>query len=356
MIRKLVIVMGLLAIGTLAWAAAAGEGGGASAGGETAADASFTYDKLRAMSEARTYEGEPAKGKKIAFANLFLVIQLTRDVQAGVIEEWALAGGDPDDLLILDNQIDTQVALDNAEIVFNSDSEVFLQFQAFTKVNAQIGRRATDRGVLMIGIDIPVPGFPFMGADNYGISQMTGTWFADHVDEIYGGWDNVDVVFLSWTAASGESTALRTTGVADVLTERFGETGVLDGDGSKVVSVNATGLIEGGQEEILNALAAYPDAENIVYFTWNNPEAAGVVEGAKLAGRWDPDKWTVIGMGIDEFGTELMEAGELDVDVNFHFNEYARYLIPGALAHIHGNSVPSHMFVEMELLESPQYR
>ena len=68
----------------------------------------------------------------------------------GVIEEWALAGGDPDDLLILDNQIDTQVALDNAEIVFNSDSEVFLQFQAFTKVNAQIGRRATDRGVLMI--------------------------------------------------------------------------------------------------------------------------------------------------------------------------------------------------------------
>lgn len=69
----------------------------------------------------------------------------------------------------------------------------------------------------MIGIDIPVPGFPFMDADNYGISQMTGTWFADHVDEIYGGWDNVDVVFLSWTAASGESTALRTTGVADVL-------------------------------------------------------------------------------------------------------------------------------------------
>ena len=233
---------------------------------------------------------------------------------------------------------------------------MFLQFQAFTKVNAQIGRRATDQGVFMIGIDIPVPGFPFMGADNYGISQMTGTWFADHVDEIYGGWDNVDVVFLSWTAASGESTALRTSGVADVLTERFGATGVLDGEGSKVVSVNATGMVEGGQEEILNALAAHPDAENIVYFTWNNPEAAGVVEGAKLAGRWDPDKWTVIGMGIDEFGTELMEAGELDVDVNFHFDEYARYLIPGALAHMHGNPVPSHMFVEMELLESPQYR
>ena len=212
------------------------------------------------------------------------MIQLTRDVQAGIIEEWALAGGDPDDLLILDNQVDAQV--------------------------------------------IPVPGFPFMGADNYGISQMTGTWFADHVDEIYGGWDNVDVVFLSWTAASGESTALRTSGVADVLTERFGATGVLDGEGSKVVSVNATGMVEGGQEEILNALAAHPDAENVVYFTWNNPEAAGVVEGAKLAGRWDPDKWTVIGMGIDEFGTELMEAGELDVDVDFHFDEYARYLIP----------------------------
>ena len=161
MSRTLVIAIGLLALGTFAWASAEGEEGGASAG-EMAADARFTYENLRAMSEARAYEGAPAQGKKIAFANLFLVIQLTRDVQAGIIEEWALAGGDPDDLLILDNQIDAQVALDNAEIVFNSDSEVFLQFQAFTKVNAQIGRRATDQGVLMIGIDIPVPGFPFM--------------------------------------------------------------------------------------------------------------------------------------------------------------------------------------------------
>jgi len=316
----------------------------------------YTYEKLREMSEARAYDGTPAAGHKFAFCNLLLTIPICQDVQDGIIEEWALAGGNADDLLILDNNVDVQTSLDNAEIVFNSGSEVFIQFQADAQVNAMIAKRATDAGVFMIGIDIPVSGFPFMGANNYNISQMTGEWTAEHIDSIYGGWDNVDVVFICWHPASGADVTLRTKGAADVLAAKYGDTAKLDGEGSKVVSVQATGTAESGQEAILDALAAHPDAENIVVFNLNTPESSGIIEGAKLANRWDPDKWTVITQGYDDVGKELLDAGETDLDVNYHFDQYARYCVPGGLAYVYGNVVPSHMFVTMELVEGPQYK
>ena len=316
----------------------------------------YTYEKLREMSNARAYDGTPAAGQKFAFGNLLLTIPLCGDVQNGIIEEWKLAGGSPDDLLILDNKVDAQTALDNAEIVFNSNSKVFIQFQADAQVNAQIAKRATDKGVFMIGIDIPVPGFPFMGANNYGMSQMTGQWMADHIDAIYGGWDKVDVVFICWHPQSGADVTLRTKGAADVLKAKYGETAVLDGKGSKVLSLSAAGTVESGQQGILDGLAAHPDAKNIIVFDLNNPEASGIIEGAKLSKRWDPDKWTVLGSGYDDMGKELLAAGELDVDVDFHFDQYARYVIPGGLAYVYGNAVPAALFVNMELVEGPQYK
>ena len=50
--------------------------------------------------------------------------------------------------------------------------------------------------------------------------------------------------------------------------------------------------------------------------------------------------------GVDELGIQLIRDGIVDGDVAYFPETYGQYLIPGALAQIYGNAVPSHMYIE----------
>jgi ribose transport system substrate-binding protein len=313
---------------------------------EVEKDSPFTYEKLREMAKAGAYEGEPAKGHTMAFANIIKSFPFCTSVENNIIEEWKLAGGADADLTVLDNAADTALAIQNADIIFNKKPEVFLQFQLDAQVNAQIGRRAEELGVFIIAIDVPVPGFPFQGVDNYGTSVLTGNWAADQIDAVYGGWENVDRVFFLWNPVIGETVAMRIYGSMDVFKEKFGEEADTKVEGSKAVLVDAGSTTDEAKAAMADILAAYPEDENIMVFCLNDQTSAGVQAAADIAGRWDPEKWMIMSQGLDELGMQLVRDGIVDGDSAYFPEKYGEYLIPGALAHMYGNPVPAYMFIE----------
>ena len=311
-----------------------------------AAESPFTYEALREMANAGVYDGDPAAGHTLAFANIIKSFPFCTSVENNIIEEWGLAGGASDDLTVLDNAADAALGIQNADIIFNKNPEVFLEFQLDAQVNAQIGRRAQELGIYVIAIDVPVPGFPFMGVDNYGTSVLTGNWAADQIDAVYGGWENVDRVFFLWNPVIGDTVALRIHGSRDVFKERFGDEGDDTVEGAKAVTVDAGSTTDEATAAMADILAAYPEDENIMVFCLNDQTAAGVQAAADIAGRWDPDKWMIMSQGLDDLGIELVREGVIDGDSAYFPEKYGEYLVPAALAYMYGNPVPAYMFVD----------
>ena len=317
-----------------------------------AAGSPYTYEALREMAKSGIYEGEPVAGHTMAFANINKSLPFCTSVENNIIEEWGLAGGSADDLTVLDNAADAALGIQNADIIFGNNPEVFLEFQIDTHVNARIGRRAEELGIFVIAIDVPVPGFPFMGIDNYGSSVLAGNWAADQIDAVYGGWENVERVFFLWNPGIDGKVATRTHGSRDVFMERFGEEADDTVEGAKAVLVEAGSTTDEAEAAMTEILAAYPADENIIVFCLNDQTAVGVQSAADIAGRWDPDKWMVMSQDLDDLGKQLIREEIIDGNSAYFPEKYGEYLIPGALAYMYGNPVPSHMFIENVIITS----
>ncbi|MCL5072609.1 MAG: substrate-binding domain-containing protein, partial [Actinobacteria bacterium] len=162
----------------------------------TTAGSLYTYENLRKMADAGKYEGTPAKGHKIAFANIIEGIDFSSQVREPILRNWLAAGGAEEDLMLYDNNWDSATAIKVADLAIAAKPEVFIEFQIDGNVNEIIGRKARDAGVFIIAVDIPVTGFPFMGVDNYGAAVLGGKYAIEQIEKS-GGIDSIDKIFVS---------------------------------------------------------------------------------------------------------------------------------------------------------------
>jgi len=316
----------------------------------------LTFEALRDMAEADAYEGEPAKGITLAFHNLGDV-DFTVAVEESIVSEWALAGGNPDDLTLYDAAFDTAKAAQNHDIIIGSNPDAWIQFWYDANQNNLVGLRAREEGIPIIAVDIPVLGSTFMGANNFLAGKMIGDFIVDYIENVWGGWDEVDIVTTPYDPFSGDVVLLRVLTPLDVLAEKYGESAAYSTDsaqldGSKVVLMDTQGgaTAEKMGESISNILAANPDAEKVISISINAQGAQGVNAGADTLGRWDPDNWLLVTNGGEAQGFELMRDGILDGDVAYFPESYGKYLIPAVIAMFNGNPVPPEILVDHVML------
>jgi ribose transport system substrate-binding protein len=306
----------------------------------------YTYELLKEMSEVDNYIGGPASGHKVAFASIDGSIPYARLVQESIAVEWISAGGTEDTILLLDNMADREKALVNAEAAFGWGAEVFIQFFTDVKTNALIGKEASGNGIYMVAVEVPVPGFPLMGVDNYGAGVLAGKWAADMVNTLYGGWDNVDRVVYLGPGDLDSKAALRIYGSKVEMVDSFGNGADYEIEGSKAVIVKGVFIAGDGGRAISHILKSNPEDRNIIVFCLNDSAAEGVYKAALEQGRWDQDKWLVVSQGLDDRGKVLVTDEVINADIAFFPEKYGKYLRPAALAHIHGNPVPPYIFME----------
>jgi len=306
----------------------------------------YSFEILKEMAMTGNYIGDPATGQSLAFANINGSLPYCERVEESIRQEWKLSGGLDDDLLILDNMADPDMALDNAKIVFERKPGVFLQFQADIYANALIGKEAAEKGIYIIAIEVPVPGFPLMGINNYDAALLAGDWAIEAVMAVYGGWDNIDRIIYLDSSGTGDGTELRILGSKNALIKKFGNGGDDEIPGSKAVMFDGVITADDGEYSIINFLNDYLEDENIVIFCINDGVARGVYDGAEKLGRWDPAKWLIVSHGLDDRGKELVRSGIIDGSIAYFPEKYGKYLIPAALAHIYGNPVPAYIFME----------
>ncbi len=306
------------------------------------------FDQYREAAKAgQPYPGSPLKGKVIGFANIFATLPFCISVENDIKKQLQLAGGDlSTGWISMDNQYDSVVGLKNADIMLSKKPDFFIEFQADAKVNNIVAAKFGAAGIPLLAIDVPVPGAPFMGVNNWKVALMGGHYMGKLIKEEWGGWDNVDMVVLLQMPAGGDVTMLRSEGFAAALAEDFGpdvEKKIVRADGGMGQSEQAKAAMD-------DVLAAHPNAKRIAVTSINEQTMAGVIASIQGAGRWNADDIIVVTLGVDELGQSQLRDGLSDAGMAFFPEHYGEYVIPAVAAMLQGQAVPPWIYVENEVI------
>ena len=308
------------------------------------------YDTFEMYTEIakkeQPYPGSPGEGLKLGFANIFGTLPFCIDVENNIIKQGKLAGFAEDDMIIMDNQYDSVLGLKNADIMLSKRPHFFVEFQADAKVNNIVAQRFGDANIPLLAIDVPIPGSPFMGVNNWKVAMMGGEYMAKLIKEQWGGWDAVDMIVLLQMPAGGDVTMLRSEGFAAALVVEFGpeaEEKIVRADGGMGQSEQAKAAMD-------DVLAAHPNAKKIALTSINEQTMAGAIAALEGAGRWDSDDIIIITLGVDDLGKSQIRSGHSDAGIAFFPEHYGEYVVPAVVTILQGEAVPPWIYIENEVI------
>ena len=307
------------------------------------------FDKYReAATKNEPYPGAPLKGKVVGFANIFGTLPFCIDVENNIKKHIELAGGSlSTGWISMDNQYDSVIGLKNADIMLSRKPDFFIEFQSDEKVNNIVAAKFAAAGIPMLAIDVPVPGAPFMGCNNWGVALEGGRYMAKLIKERWGGWDGVDMVVLGQMPVGGVVLMLRSEGFAQALSEEFG----IATDDPKIVRFDGgMGQSEQAKAGMDDVLAAHPKAKRIAVTSINEQTMAGIIAAIQGAGRWDTDDIIVVTLGVDDLGKSQIRDGLSDGGVAFFPERYGEYVVPAVAAILQGQAVPPWIYFEPEII------
>ena len=301
------------------------------------------YEMLRASAvKNEAYPDAPAAGHTLAFTNIMGGIPFCESVWQNVQDQWALAGGDPGDLYYADNQYDATIGLKNADIMLAKSPDVLINFQFDSKVNSIIATKFGQAGIPIIAVDVPTPGAPFMGVNNFKVAYLAGEVAIEYVETL-GGIDMIDNIILMQMPAGGEVLMLRSEGFYQAFADKYGADVV---DPITIRADGGAGEAEQANQAMTDVLSTIPDAEYCVLTSINAQTMSGILSAIQTAGRWDPEKWIVITQGADETANQQVVDGLIKASIAYFPEKYGEYLIPASVALMKGEVVPPFMYVD----------
>lgn len=301
------------------------------------------YELLRASAiKNEVYPDAPAAGQTLAFTNIMGGIPFTEEVWKNVQDQWVLAGGDPASLYYADNQYDATIGLKNADIMLAKNPNVLINFQFDSKVNSIISIKFGQANIPIIAVDVPTPGAPFMGVNNFKVAYLAGEEAIKYV-ETMGGIDKIDNIILMQMPAAGEVLMLRSEGFYQAFVDKYGAEVI---DPKTVRADGGAGEAEQANKSMTDVLATIPNAQNCVLTSINAQTMSGILSAIQTAGRWDPEKWVVITQGADETANQQIVDGLVKASIAYFPERYGEYLVPASIALMKGEVVPPFMYVE----------
>jgi len=220
--------------------------------------------------------------------------------------------------------------------------DVLINFQFDSKVNSIIATKFGQAGIPIIAVDVPTPGAPFMGCNNFYVSYLGGEYAIEKV-EAMGGIDMLDAIVLMQFPAGGEVLMLRSEGFYQAFADKYGADVI---DPMTYRADAGAGEAEQANKAMTDILSTIPDAEYVAMTSVNEQTMSGCIAAIQTAGRWDPEKWTIVTMGCDDVGKQQIRDGLTDGSVAFFPEKYGEYLVPAAVSFMNGELVPPFLYVD----------
>jgi ribose transport system substrate-binding protein len=247
------------------------------------------------------------------------------------------------DLMVLDNQYDTQVALFNAEEFVRNQVDLVIEFQIEQEVAPMIADKISAANIPLIAIDIPHPHATYFGVDNYRVGIEAGVTLATHAETHWGGkvkW----IVGLDLPEA-GPLVQSRITGAFEGVKSKMPELPV-----ESFVRIDGRGFRDRSRKQVTDFLNRHPKDKNILIAAATDTSALGALDAVRALKR----EASVAIVGVDALPETLDEIrsgkSALIGTISHQASSYGPSLIHLGLAILRGQTVAPYNYVAHKLI------
>jgi ribose transport system substrate-binding protein len=245
-------------------------------------------------------------------------------------------------LIKVNNRYSAREALRNVDILIEERVDLVLEYQTYERVAPAIASKFLEANTPVIAIEIPHPGCPYFGANNYRAGLIGGKALGRWARE---NWDGkVDQLVLLELPIAGSLLELRITGLVDGLRAELPSVVNVP-----MVHLNGRGDFETVLEVIRQYLRRAPARRTLVG-TVNDVCALAALRAFEEAGA--SERCAIVGQNaIRETRNELRRPGTRLIGTVAYFPErYGDAIIPLALGMLQKKSVPFTVFVKHQLI------
>ena len=273
----------------------------------------------------------------IGFANLSEQVPFAAEVRRS-LERAANEAGNVD-LIVLDNELDEERALEVADSLVAAHCDLIIEFQLHVRLGAVLMEKFRKASLPVIAVDIPMIGATYFGADNYRAGQMAGAALGRWICENWGG--QLDAVLVLEELRAGTGPAGRIQGQLDALAAELGPI-----PESKIIRVDSGNSTPLSEASVSAALAQLPGPHRIAVLTFNDDAALGALGAARQLDRLNDIVLT--GQGADRSLREELAnpASPVIGATTYHPERYGGELIRLALRILRGEPAPPAVNIE----------
>jgi ribose transport system substrate-binding protein len=294
-------------------------------------------DDSKSSSTPTTSTSAAGPRYKIGFANIAEDFPFAVRVREG-IERAAKEAGNVD-LVVMNNRMDGQTALNNADNFLVQGVKGVIEFQTDEQFGLAIMDKFNAEKIPVIAIDIPMKGAVFFGVNNTQAGRMAGEGLGNWIKKNWEG--KVDALIMLELPQSGPVPAERMKGQRDGL-----ETVVGKIDEAKVKHLDSKNTLEEAHRLVKDALNTLPDARHIAVVCINDDTALGAIGAAEAAGR-KKDIAVVAVDGSDRGREEIRKPDTAMVGTTASFPEkYGDKIIPALIRMIKGEKLPDAFYTD----------
>ncbi|GAB4542886.1 MAG: hypothetical protein Kow0063_35460 [Anaerolineae bacterium] len=280
---------------------------------------------------------------KIGFANLSEQIPFAVDVRRGL--EQAAQNASNIDLIVTDNQLSGEVALQVAEHLIRKGVDLVIEYQIDEKIGSVIMDKFRQLNIPVIAVDIPMVGATYFGVNNYRAGHLAGVALGNWVKE---NWNGVfDRLVVLEEPRAGALPAARILGQLDGFQEVVGEV-----PQSKLIYLDSGNTSDVSEAHMLAALNDMPDAHRLAVISFNDDAAIGALTAAREAGR-EADV-VIVGQGADRIVREEIWRRDSRIigSTAFWPEKYGQKLIEVATKILRGEQLPPAIYMDHTFISS----
>ena len=236
---------------------------------------------------------------RIAFANLSEHTSFSRDVRRS-LENAARQHGNIE-LILADNQLDREVALNVADELMAQSLDLVIEYQIDEDAGNLIAHRFHNIGIPVIAVDIPMVGATYFGVDNYAAGKIAGIELGQAVQRDWGG--AFDYLIVVAQRRTGKLPAMRIDGQLDGMASVLGVIPLA----CKIV-VDFDNTAQHAHAVVREMLASLPPTARVAMICFNDDAAVGALEAARETGYIS--RLRLVGQGADRRLRDEMRHGE----------------------------------------------
>jgi ribose transport system substrate-binding protein len=281
---------------------------------------------------------------RIGFANLSENTPFSRDVRRSL--EKAAQESRQVELIVADNQLDPQIAVEVADQLLTEDIDLVIEYQIDETTGNLIAHKFQQANIPIIAVDIPMVGGVYFGVNNYTAGKMAGVELGNAIQEKWRG--DLERLIVVEQQRAGNLPAMRIQGQLD---------GVLEVVSSipqhKILQVDSDNTVEGSYEIMKNVFHTISPSARIAVICFNDDAAVGVLHAAEDTGY--AENLLLVGQGADRrLRAEMRKRPASVVGATaYRPEDYGKYLINLALDILAGKQIAPAVYME-HFFVSPQ--